>query len=67
LIRDGTIEPAIGPKIMKHFMPSFKKAFAEHVKEIATVKVNFLSIVFFLISSNQVSSLSRLENYILLN
>jgi hypothetical protein len=47
LIQEDKIEPTMGPKILKHFMPSFKKTFAENLKETATLKVLFPLITSF--------------------
>ncbi|OBT80139.1 hypothetical protein VF21_00575 [Pseudogymnoascus sp. 05NY08] len=38
LICAGRIEPQLGAKILKNFMPNVKKAFAEHVREVVNMK-----------------------------
>ncbi|OBT54764.1 hypothetical protein VE04_06442 [Pseudogymnoascus sp. 24MN13] len=38
LICAGRIEPHLGAKILKNFVPSVKKAFAEHVREVVNMK-----------------------------
>ncbi|ELR10164.1 hypothetical protein GMDG_04558 [Pseudogymnoascus destructans 20631-21] len=38
LICAGRIEPQLGAKLLKNFVPSVKKAFAEHVREVVNMK-----------------------------
>lgn len=41
LICAGRIEPQLGAKILRKFVPSFEKAFAENVKAVVNMKVQF--------------------------
>ncbi|KFY50243.1 hypothetical protein V496_09483 [Pseudogymnoascus sp. VKM F-4515 (FW-2607)] len=38
LICAGRIEPQLGAKVLRKFVPSFEKAFAENVKAVVTMK-----------------------------